>query len=79
MCNNFYSHDMEIIIDYLVQIFSMKVLKAVITLLTMMFSFLVGDVNIALMACGILYIIDFSCGIFINAYFGTFDWYKLRR
>lgn len=79
MCNNFYSRDMDIITGYLLQIFSMKALKCIITFFAMMFSFLVGDVNIALVACGILYIIDFFCGILINAYFGTFDWHKLYR
>lgn len=70
---------MEIITAYLAQILSMKTIKMIASWIVMAFSFLVWEVNMALYACGVLYIADFICWISINAYYGRFSWFKLRK
>lgn len=70
---------MEIITAYWTQIVSLKTLKLILSAITMTFWFLVGDVNIALIACWMLYLADLFCGMGINAYKGTWDWSKLRK
>lgn len=45
----------------------------------MIFSFLFWEFNIWMMACGMLYIADMACGMWIAAYKGNWSWPKLRK
>lgn len=70
---------MEVITGYLVQILSMPYIKLIISAIWMTISFLIGDVNIWLIACWVLYLTDMFFGLTINAYHWTFDWHRLRK
>ena len=70
---------MEIISAYWAQIMSMKIIKSIISWFVLSATFLIGDINLPVIACAILYLADMILGITINAYRWTFSWIKLRK
>lgn len=77
--NNLPASTMEIFTGYLVQIFSLKSIKLVLSGIVMVLSFLVWEVNIWLYACWVLYIADMFLWLGIAIYKWVFDWHKLRK
>lgn len=70
---------MEIMYGYVVQIFSLKTIKAVLSGIIMVLSFLTWEMNIWLFACWILYLADMFLWLWIAVYKWVFDWHKLRK
>jgi len=56
-----HSPSMEVISAYWAQIVSLKAMKFFVSSLIMIFSFLFGEFNIGIIACGILYLADMFC------------------
>ena len=77
--NNLPASTMEIVYGYLMQIFSLKAMKAAISGIIMVFSFLIWEMNIGIFACWILYLADMFLWLWIAMYKGIFDWHKLRK
>lgn len=69
---------MEIITAYLVQIFSLKTVKIIVTSIIAGISFMFWNISLPVVACGVLYIADMIFGLSINVYRGTFSWIKLK-
>lgn len=74
-----HSYPMEIITTYLVQIFSAKTLKAIISWVVVGISFLFWEINLPVVACMILYIADMLLGMGKAIYQWKFCWIKLKN